>query len=87
LIQRNDFEKWDLAHVSFEPDHMSAAQFYREILDLYNRILFRPRVILDYLIRYRPLQLFKMIKGARRVTVQYEKKIREANKTEPLSHA
>jgi len=78
ILARDEFTKWDLAHVSIRPHHMSVAQFYREIIQLYDSLLFRPGVLLGYLLRYSPARCWKMLKGSWRVRRQYLEKIREA---------
>ncbi|HAQ38371.1 MAG TPA: B12-binding domain-containing radical SAM protein [Saprospirales bacterium] len=80
LIDRKEYEKWDLAHVTVQPEKMSVAAFYEEILKAYQRILYRPEVLLKYLMTYRPVMLYKMLVGGYRVTLQYRKKIKEAKK-------
>ncbi len=80
LIQKTEFEKWDLAHVSIKPVYMSVAEFYREIIKLYNKILFRPSVLFSYLIKYNLSQLIAMLIGTFRVRAQYEQKIKNALK-------
>lgn len=87
LIQPSEFEKWDLAHVSISPEHMTVSEFYREILNLYNRILFRPSILFKYLISYNPCQLIRMLSGTVKVKLQYENKIREARKAEGKRYA
>ncbi|MBK6538668.1 MAG: cobalamin-dependent protein [Ignavibacteria bacterium] len=49
VIKRNDFAKWDLAHVSIRPDKMSLEDFYKNILKLYLRIIQNPRNIISNL--------------------------------------
>jgi len=78
LLDRRDWARWDLAHVALRPTRMSVAEFYRSILKLYQRILFRPAVLLDHLRRHGPPQLWKMVRGSVRVHRQYRAKIREA---------
>jgi radical SAM superfamily enzyme YgiQ (UPF0313 family) len=87
LIEPDDFDKWDLAHVSLKPQHMPAAAFYREIIRLYNRILFRPSVLLGYVLAYRPSQLWKMLVGTIAVRAQYEKRITAAQRAHKANHA
>jgi radical SAM superfamily enzyme YgiQ (UPF0313 family) len=82
VIRRNDYARWDLAHVTLRPQHLSVAQFYRAIVDLYRDILFQPRVLWNYVCRYRVSQIWKMTLGMFRVKHQYLRKIHEAVKTE-----
>jgi radical SAM superfamily enzyme YgiQ (UPF0313 family) len=78
LIGRGDFEKWDLAHVTVRPLHMSAREFYRQIILLYRRILLRPYALVRHAVRYPPRMWLKMIAGTRAVWRQYDAKMREA---------
>ena len=78
LLQADEYEKWDLAHVSVRPLKMSVADFYRHMLTAYNNVLFQPRVLLGYVKQYKPSQLLKMLIGSYRVKLQYKQKIREA---------
>ena len=82
LADPADRPRWDLAHVLIRPERLTVAEFYREILALYNDILFRPRVLWNYLRRYRPAQLWTMAAGTARVTLQYRRKVREAERAE-----
>lgn len=78
IIEKLNYEQWDLAHISVRPTKLSVADFYREILKAYTSILYSPKVILKYLTTYSPLMLFKMFVGGYRVTKQYKKRIKEA---------
>jgi radical SAM superfamily enzyme YgiQ (UPF0313 family) len=80
LIDPLDYPKWDLAHVAVQPEKMSVADFYREILKAYNQIIFQPKVLWSYLKDYTPVILFKMIAGSQRVSHQYKQKIKEAER-------
>ena len=80
FVARDDYDMWDLAHVTVRPSKLSVAQFYREILKAYNSIIYSPKVIWKYLTAYRPTMLVKMLVGGYRVSRQYQKKIKEAEK-------
>ncbi len=76
IIERDDYAKWDLAHVSLRPDNMSVQDFYMNILHLYQRIVLNPKNLYRHL-KY-PLSMhFKMIKGIIKVKKQYQNKIME----------
>jgi radical SAM superfamily enzyme YgiQ (UPF0313 family) len=76
IIERSDFPKWDLAHVSIRPETMSVEDFYRNILNLYQRIVLNPRHLISYL-KYPVAMQLKMIWGMRKVRKQYKNKIME----------
>lgn len=78
LIKKEEFEKWDLAHVSIKPSKMSVADYYKQILKAYNKILFQPKVLLKYLKLYKSNMLWKMIVGSSRVRKQYQQKIKNS---------
>lgn len=80
LISKREYEKWDLAHISVQPEKLSVPEFYQEILNAYSSILYQPKVMWHYLTTYRPALLWKMIIGGARVSQQYKKKIKEARK-------
>jgi radical SAM superfamily enzyme YgiQ (UPF0313 family) len=78
LLRSDDYEKWDLAHVSIRPSRMSTAEFYRHIIAAYDSVVLQPRMLAGYAVRYHPAQLWKMAKGSLRVRMQYKRKIRES---------
>lgn len=76
VVDRNDFTKWDLAHVAIRPQNMNLEDFYKNILSLYLRIIFHPKNLIG-LLKY-PLHMqFKMAKGMNKVKKQYKTKIME----------
>ena len=76
VICRSDFAKWDLAHVTIRPEKMSLEDFYKNIRNLYLRIILNPKNLLS-LLKY-PLHMqVKMARGVIRVKKQYKKKIME----------
>jgi radical SAM superfamily enzyme YgiQ (UPF0313 family) len=80
VIPRSDFSKWDLAHVTLLPEKMSVADYYKNMIRLYNSVLFQPRFLLDYMQKYNLPMLWKMIRGSFMVWKQYMEKIREAER-------
>ena len=80
IIRKDDYEMWDLAHVSVLPSKLTVAEFYKEILKAYTSIIYRPSVLLKYLKTYKPVMLIKMLAGGYRVGRQYKHKIKEAGK-------
>jgi len=76
VIARNDFAKWDLAHVAIRPEKMNLEDYYKSIRDLYLRIILHPKNLLS-LLKY-PLHMqIKLAKGLINVKRQYKKKIME----------
>jgi radical SAM superfamily enzyme YgiQ (UPF0313 family) len=76
IIDRSEFAKWDLAHVTIRPEKMSIADFYKNILGLYLRIIFHPKNLVS-LLKYPVNMQFRMAKGMYRVMRQYKNKIME----------
>jgi radical SAM superfamily enzyme YgiQ (UPF0313 family) len=74
IIGRDDFAKWDLAHVVVKPEKLSLQQYYHEILHMYIRVLFRPTNLIHHL-KYPVSMQFKLLMGAYKVKKQYEMKI------------
>lgn len=80
IIDKLNYPQWDLAHISVMPTKLTVSEFYKEILNAYNSILYDPKVMWKYLTTYSPIMLFKMLIGGYRVTKQYKTKIKEAEK-------
>lgn len=78
IVKREDYAKWDMAHVVLEPEHMSIKEFYKEILLSYYKIVMRPKHMVYLLKRYGLKECMKMLKGSGYVTRQYKRKIRES---------
>ncbi len=78
LFFRDQYEKWDLAHVIVKPSKMSLSEYYSEILETYLRILYQPKILFRYLTRYSFAQLWSMFCGSYRVYRQYRQRQKEA---------
>jgi len=87
VIGRGDHARWDLAHVTLRPEHLTVPEFYRAIIDLYNEVLFQPAILMAYLRHYRLSQIWKMTVGTWRVRQQYLGKIREAKEDKDREYA
>lgn len=75
LVEREDYGKWDMAHVVLKPDHMSIKAFYFQILLSYYRVVMRPKNVKAMIDKYGWKECFKMFKGSSYVSWQYVKKI------------
>ncbi len=75
VVERKDYDKWDMAHVVLKPAHMSIKAFYFQILLSYYRVVMRPKNIKAMIEKYGRRQCFKMFKGSSYVSWQYIKKI------------
>ncbi|MBV1756669.1 MAG: cobalamin-dependent protein [Dethiosulfatibacter sp.] len=71
IINRNDYEKWDLAHLALKPIHLSVRAYYLEIIKLYYRIVMSPKSIRMMVRKYGLGPVLKLSKGSFFVTWQY----------------
>lgn len=76
IIDRSDYARWDLAHVTIRPEKMSLKDFYKNIYALYFRIIFYPKNLIR-LLKYPVNMQFRMAKGMNKVKKQYQNKIME----------
>ena len=83
LIEPNDYAKWDLAHISISPSKLSVAEYYKELLRLYGKVLFQSWVLKKYLLNTPIRMLIKIIMGSWRVRRQFQMKMREASGYHP----
>ncbi len=75
IEKREDYAKWDMAHVVLKPKHMTIKKFYYEVLLSYYRIVMRPKNIKAMIEKYGFKECFKMFKGSSFVSWQYFMKI------------
>lgn len=77
VIPRDDFVRWDLAHVTVRPTRLTVPEYYQAIIDGYTSTLYQLGPLLSYL-KYPPRMLYKMISGNSKVYRQYVHKREEA---------
>ncbi|KUO49826.1 MAG: radical SAM protein [Desulfitibacter sp. BRH_c19] len=75
VIAREEFEKWDLAHLVLKPQKMSVRRYYFEMVKLYYKITMRPKNILRLIRKYGLSEVLKLSIGSSAVTIQYMQKI------------
>lgn len=75
IVARDDYAKWDLAHLTLRPLKMSPASYYWNIIKLYYRVTIQPVNIIKLLFRYGLKQNFKMMLGSIWITFQYLSKV------------
>ncbi|OEF98369.1 B12-binding domain-containing radical SAM protein [Desulfuribacillus alkaliarsenatis] len=75
IIDREEYEKWDLAHLVLKPEKMSVRSYYMEIVKLYYKITMRPKNVLRLIRKYGLSEVLKLSVGSSAVTMQYLKKI------------
>jgi hopanoid C-3 methylase len=74
VIARNEYPKWDLAHVVIQPEKLTIKEYYKSILKMYEKVLFQPGNLFHHL-KYPPLMQLKLLLGALKVRKQYLNKI------------
>ncbi len=74
-VDREEYEKWDLAHLVVLPRRISASRYYWNIVKLYYRITMSPGNIVKMVRQYGIIQNIKLSLGALSITWQYIKKI------------
>ena len=80
IIPRTDYEKWDLAHLVMQPERMSTARYYWNILKLYYTTSMRPANLLKLLVRHGLRANLKMLAGSSRISFQYLHRILESRR-------
>ncbi len=75
VIPREEFEKWDLAHLVLKPQKMSIRRYYFEMVKLYYKITMRPKNVLRLIRKYGLSEVLKLSIGSSAVTFQYMQKI------------
>lgn len=78
VIDRQDFPRWDLAHVAIRPQHMSLKSYYEEIFRLYERISYHPKNLLYFALHFSPRMQWKLSRGLQQVRRQYLERIQKA---------
>lgn len=75
VVPREEFYKWDMAHLVMNPTKLSIRQFYFQIILLYYKITLDPKMSIRAIKKYSFWQCFSLTIGANRVMLQYLKKI------------
>ncbi len=90
IVPREDYEKWDLAHLVLAPAKMSAARYYWNIIRLYYGVTMRPVNLIRLLFRHGPAENLRMLLGSSRVTFQYLRRMigswKSSKKEDPSPH-
>ncbi|WP_289053539.1 B12-binding domain-containing radical SAM protein [Carboxylicivirga marina] len=71
LIPRENFASWDLAHVMLQPENMTVDEYYKNLLKLYNKVIFKPKHLIGY-IKYSPVMQFRILAGLYKIHKQYK---------------
>ncbi len=74
IVKRDEYPKWDLAHVVIKPEKLSVREYYSEILRMYQRVLFQTSNMINHF-KY-PLHMqVKLFWGVNKVQKHYKEKI------------
>lgn len=77
MVPREDYPKWDLAHLVLQPQKLSVRGFYWEMLKLYHKRVTSPIHVGELICRYGLMPVLRLSAGSVRVSLQYLKKIRQ----------
>lgn len=75
IVNEEEYEKWDMAHIVLKPQMMSIRRYYIEIIKSYYLVTLRPRNIVRLLRQYGLKENFKLFIGSSYVMGQYVKKV------------
>ncbi len=75
IVDRKEYEKWDMAHVVLQPEHMSIRGFYYQLIKSYYRIIMRPKNVGALIKKYGLKDNIRMLAGSNHVSLQYFKKV------------
>ena len=75
MVPREDYPKWDLAHLVLKPEKLSVRGFYWEMLKTYHRRVASPSHVAALIRRYGLGPVLRLSVGSARVSLQYLKKI------------
>lgn len=71
IIPREEYEKWDLAHLTVQPTKMSIRKYYWNIIKLYYRVTMSPKNVIKMIKEYGLKENIKLSIGASKITLQY----------------
>lgn len=75
IVDRENYSKFDMAHVVLQPEYMSIRAFYFELLKSYYKVIMRPKHMIALIKKYGLKSNLKMLVGSSYVSWQYIKKI------------
>lgn len=75
IVPREEYEKWDLAHLTVQPSKISIRRYYWNIIKLYYRITMNPRNVAKMIKAYGLKENIKLSVGASKITLQYLSKM------------
>ncbi len=75
LVEREQYELWDMAHVVLRPEYMTIRKFYKQLLLAYYKVIMRPKHLVALIKKYGIKANLKMLVGSSLVSLQYIHKI------------
>lgn len=75
MVPREEYPKWDLAHLVLQPEKLSVRAFYWEMLKMYHKRVASPAHVAALIRRYGLGPVLRLSVGSARVSLQYLKKI------------
>ena len=71
IIPREEFAKWDLAHLCIAPQKLSAGQYYARILRTYSEVCLSRASLAHFIARYGVIRCLKLVPGLLQISAQY----------------
>lgn len=75
LVERENYEVWDMAHIVLKPEFTSIRRLYYELLKSYYKVIMRPGHLIALIKKYGVKANIKMLAGSSLVSMQYIRKI------------
>ncbi|HEY9061577.1 MAG TPA: cobalamin-dependent protein [Pseudobacteroides sp.] len=75
IIPRDEYEKWDMAHLVVKPTNMSQRKYYYNILRVYSRVTLSAGNIIKLVRNYGFFESLRLFPGSMTIAFQYYKKI------------
>ena len=75
IIPREEYEKWDLAHLTVAPSKMSIRNYYWNIVKLYYKVTMNPVNVMQMIREYGLKENIKLSLGAYKISMQYLRKV------------
>lgn len=75
IVKREEYEKWDMAHLVVKPGGISARRYYWYMILLYYSIMVNPKKSIYMIKKYGLKDTLKLSIGAFKVNLQYFKKL------------
>lgn len=71
IVSREEYEKWDMAHLVVKPEKISVRMYYWYIIRLYHKTMVNPSSSIYMIKKYGLKDTLKLSIGAFKVNMQY----------------